>query len=264
MKPWTIWIIVFIVVVAAGVGGFWLGHRGANAEKEVEATSQPSKVEEPPVASVGIAPLKRATISRQETVYGSVVAPANEVRVVSVPFECRVAKVRVMPGQTVAAGDPLIEIEASAATALMFQEAESTRSAAERDLQLIKQRYEQKLATNADLNTAENAFHTAQGRAQSLQQAGAGGPRQLAAEAPGIVSKVDVQVGQVVPIGSPLIEVAAQNKIEVKLSVEPLDAHFLKIGQLVGLSRVDGANLNPLEGHIRMIGAARRSRDTPC
>jgi len=256
MKSWTKPFVVLLAVIASGAGGHWLGHRGgAGAAKEDDATTENSNAEMKPMASVGVAPLRRTTISKQATVYGSVAAPANEVRAISVPFECRVTKVFAIPGQTVAAGDPLIEIDGSAATDLLLKEAQNTLAAAERDLQSVKQRYDQKLATNTDLNAVESASLTAQGRMQSLQQTGAGGPRQLKADLPGIVSKVDVQVGQVVATGSPLVELAAQNKIEVKLSVGPLDAQFLKIGQAVSLWRVDDAAGAPIEGKIRVIGA---------
>jgi RND family efflux transporter MFP subunit len=252
MKSWSAWIILVVAIAAAGGMGYWLGHRSAASGKDEAEAGAETKVE--PTATVTVAPLRRATISTDIIAYGTVVVPASEISVVSVPFESRVTKMLVAPGETVTAGQPLVEVEGSAATLLSVEEARNTQAAAERDLEAVKQRYEQKLATNADLYTAENNLRTAQGRLKSLQQGGAGGPAQLKAEAAGIVSKVDVQIGQVVPIGNPLVEVAAQNRIEVHLGVEPEDAELLKAGQAVKLQPIDDADAKPITGKVRLIG----------
>lgn len=253
MKRAIPWAIIILAVAAAGGAGYWLGHRGA-ADKEESASESGGQAATAPVASVTVVPLRRATISADVVAYGTVVAPPSEISVVSVPFESRVTKILVAPGQTVNAGQPLVEVQGSAATLLAVEEARNAVASAERDLQAVKQRYDQKLATNADLYTAENNLRTAQGRLKSLQQGGAGGPAQLKAEAAGIVSKVDVQIGQVVPIGSPLVEVVAQNRIEVHLGAEPEDAESLAAGQAVQLQPIDDPDAKPVEGKIRLIG----------
>lgn len=254
MKSLTTWVVLIIAIAAAGAGGYWLGHRGAAPAKEEAASESGGEAKVEPIATVTVAPLQRATISADITAYGTVVAPASEISVVSVPFESRVTKMLVAPGETVTVGQPLVEVEGSAATILAVEEARNAQSAAARDLEAVKQRYEQKLATNADLYTAENNLRTAQGRLKSLQQGGAGGPAQLKAAAAGIVNKVDVQIGQVVPIGSPLVEVVAQNRIEVHLGAEPEDAESLKADQAVQLHTIDDPDAKPVSGKIRLVG----------
>jgi len=253
MKSLWTWLIIVAVVAAAAGGGYWLGRRAAAKPEEADP-SDSKKEEDKPVPTVSVVPLRRGTMVDQVRAYGSVVAPASEVRVVSVPFESRVTKLSVTPGEPVTEGQPLVQVEASAATQLAVEEARNAEAAAQRDLDLVKQRFDQKLATNADLAAAENALRIAQGRLKSLQQAGAGGPRELKAEAAGIVSKVDVQIGQVVPIGSPLVDVAGRNQIEVKLGIEPRDAPFLKPGQAVQLQPIDRTGGKAIEGKIKMIG----------
>jgi RND family efflux transporter MFP subunit len=253
MKSAVTWILVVLAIAAAGGVGYWLGHRGAKPDKE-EASSETSAEAAAPVASVTVVPLRRATISADVVAYGTVVAPPSEVSVVSVPFESRVTKISVAPGEPVKAGQMLAEVEGSAATVLAVEEARNAQAAAERDLQAVQQRYDQKLATNAELYTAQNNLRTAQGRLKSLQQGGAGGPAQLKAAAAGIVSKVDVQIGQVVPIGSPLVEVVAQNRIEVHLGVEPEDAESMSIGQAVSLQPIDDPDASPVAGKVRLMG----------
>jgi membrane fusion protein, multidrug efflux system len=255
MKSFWTWTVLLLVGIGIGGAGYWLGHRNGAAASAAEGSPGAGEAGEPvsPIATVRVAPIRRSTIVEEITAYGTVTAPVSEVRVLSVPFEARVTKMLVTPGGTVAANQPLIEVEGSAATALAVEEARNTASAAERDLQLVRQRFEQKLATNSELYTAENGLRTAQARLQSLQKGGAGGPRQLAADVAGIVSKVDVQPGQVVPAGSPLVEVAAHNQIEVKLGAEPEDASFLKPGMPVQLRMVSDGNGPAIEGKIRLI-----------
>ena len=248
-------VVLLALAAAAGGVGYWIGHRGgaAGGAKDADEASAASAKPEPAVAPVTVTPIRRGTVSEQVTAYGTVVAPPNEVRAVSVPFECRVTKMRVAPGQVVASGQPLVEVEGSAATQLAYQEARNAVAAAQRDLDLTRQRFEQKLATNAELFTAENALQIAKARLQSLEQTGAGSPRQLTSEVDGIVSKIDVQVGQVVAAGNPLVEVAAKNRIEVRLLVEPEDVAALGPGHTVVLTPVEDPGATPVAGQIRLI-----------
>jgi membrane fusion protein (multidrug efflux system) len=254
MKPVIKWIVVVLVVAAAAVGGYWLGHRGAASGTPEGDAHSGADANAGPIANVTVVPLRQAAISADIVAYGTIVAPPNEISVVSVPFESRVSKILVAPGETVKAGQSLAEVEGSAATVLAVEEAKNSQAAAERDLQAVKQRYDQKLATNAELYTAQNTLRTAQGKLKSLQQGGAGAPAQLKSESPGIVSKVDVQIGQVVPIGAPLVEVVAQNRIEAHLGAEPEDAESLAAGKAVELQPIDDPDAKPVAGTIRMVG----------
>ncbi|HEY8747327.1 MAG TPA: efflux RND transporter periplasmic adaptor subunit, partial [Tepidisphaeraceae bacterium] len=255
MKSLSTWVIVLVLIAAVGGAGYWLGHRGAGAKAEGDdAAATGTEKADPPVATVSVVPIRQASISEQITVYGTVIAPVSEVRVLSVPFEARVAKVIVAPGQVVAAGELLVEVEGSPATQLQFQEARNALAAAERDLKLIQQRFEQHLATNSDLFTVQTTQKTAQARLQNLEQTGAGGPRQIKTDVAGIVSKVDVQTGQVVPAGGPLIEIAGQNQISARLGVNPEDVSFLKVGQPLMLNRIADPSSSATPGTIRLIG----------
>jgi RND family efflux transporter MFP subunit len=257
MKSVALWLLVLLLVAAgAAGGGYWLGHRGAGgaAAKDEDEGNAGSKSQDKPVATVTVVPLRRGSVQQQVIAYGTVIAPPSEITVVSVPFEARVKKILVTPGQVIPAGQLLVVVEGSAATSLAYEEARNAAAAAERDLQLVQQRYDQKLATNAELFTAQNALRTAQARLQNLQQSGAGGPRELKSETAGIVGKVDVQTGQIVPAGNPLVEVAPENRIEVHLGAEPEDVPLLKLGQQADLTPVDDPAATPVVGKVRLIG----------
>jgi len=205
------------------------------------------------VATVTVAPIQQSTITETLIVYGTVIAQLGEVRVVSVAYEARVGRVLVTAGQEVAAGTPLLDVQPSPATMLHLQEARTAVATAQKELEQTQQRYQQHLATNQELNTAQHALRTAEATLQSLQSSGAGALRQLKAEASGLVSKVDVQVGQIVPAGTPLVEVADRHYIEVQLGVEQEDASALRAGQPVRLTSVQSPAAPVIEGHIRLI-----------
>ena len=228
------------------LAGLTIGLGGCDEKKEEEKPT--------PTASVSVAPILRTEISEQLVVYGSVTVPPGAVQIVSVPFECRVVKIAVAPGTTVSGGEEIIEVQPSAATALALEEVRSAVAASQRDYDLIKKRYDQNLATNTDLNTADSALKLARGRLANLEQSGVAGQGKLKSPSPGIISKIDVQPGQIVPAGGPLIEIAAENKVEVRLGVDPAKAGLLKRDQRVIIRRIDDDGQKEIEGKIRLVG----------
>ncbi|MEA2709602.1 MAG: rane fusion protein multidrug efflux system [Phycisphaerales bacterium] len=251
------WIILLIVVaVAAGFGGFYFG-RGHEAghEEEPAATTEPSEPE--PVASVVVAPLKRATITQTITAYGTVIAQPGDVRVLSVPFESRVIRLLVTAGEQVVAGQELVRVGPSPDALVALEEAKNAAAAAQRDLKLAEQRFAEHLATNTELSQAQVAAQSAALKLQSLEQRGVGAEQVLKADAPAIVNKIDAQEGQIVAAGAGLVQLASGNHIEASLGVEPDDAAKLKPKQSVKLTALGGAlagGAAEIEGTIRLIG----------
>src|SRR5439155_15791095 len=105
-----------------------------------------------------------------------------------------------------------------------------------------------------ELQQAQQTLRAANLKLQSLLERGVDKTQHLKSPMAGVVSKVDVQEGQIVAAGAPLMETAAQNRIQVKLGIEPDDALLLKPDQVVKLRRVEGTSEDEIEGHIRMIG----------
>jgi RND family efflux transporter MFP subunit len=202
---------------------------------------------------VATVPIRRGGIEEKIVVYGTVVSQLGEVRAVSVAFESRIGRMLVTPGQQVSVRTPLIELEPSPATLLALQEARNAVDSAERDLKQVQQRYEQKLATNQELNAAQTASQSAQAKLNNLLKTGAATPQQLKSDTAGVVSKVDVQMGQIVAAGAPLVEIVAEDRIEVRLGIEPEDVPHLKVGQAVSLSPVNYGAAGAVVGHVRLI-----------
>ena len=69
----------------------------------------------------------------------------------------------------------------------------------------------------------------------------------------GLVAKMDVQDGQIVAAGSPLVELVARDEVEAKIGVEPEDVPRLSLGQTVELFPVHLKDGKPIDARIRLI-----------
>jgi RND family efflux transporter MFP subunit len=223
----------------------WLARRPASEPKEEAGAG--------PVASVKVAELRRGRIEGTLMAYGAAVPAADKLAVVSAPFECRVARLLVAGGQPVAADAPLLTIEPSPEARLEFRQAEEERKAAAEAEKLMEQRMDMKLATLMELNDARQRLAAAQVHLQSLQKRGMGGSSTLKAEKAGVVSRIAVQKGQIVPAGDPLLELIGADQIEARLGVEVEDRGYLHLDQEVKLLPVNALEDQAIAGRVRLI-----------
>ena len=216
--------------------------------------SEPSEDDNSTVATVTAAQVRQADIAETFTAYGSVIADPGEVRVLSVQYESRIARVLATPGQSIDAGAEVISIEPSPDTRVALEDARNAADAAARDLAQTQERFNEHLANNQELAQSQQAQKAASLKLQSMLDRGVDRPQHLKAPMAGVVSKVDIQEGQIVAAGAAMIEIAAQNRLEVKLGVEPDDAQLLKPDQSVKLRRVEGTSDDAIDGRIRVVG----------
>lgn len=238
-------LIVVIPLTALGCLGYWLTHRSNEAAAPDEAPKGTAQVE--------TVDLVRKDLSEKITAYGSIVAQPGKSHSVSVAFESRVRHILVAPGQSVNSGDPLFEVEASPAAQLQIQQATSTLQSAQRELKQVEERLKLKLATNQEVNTAEKSARDAEAQRAALVSAGAIGDNKIRSDVSGVVSKLNVQDGQIVAVGSPLVELVAEEEIEVKLGVETEDLPTLQTGQPVSIFTVNSSQQAQVEATVRLI-----------
>ena len=233
--------IALIIIIAALV---WVAQR-FGAGKEEKAAG--------PVAQVQVAKVERKTITEKVIAYGSVVAQPGKTHSMSVAFETRVRHILVAPGQFVQENDPLTEVELSPGAQVQFQQAKNAAEAARKELKQTQDRFNLKLATNQDLSAAEKTARDAEAQLTSLQRAGAGGDNRIHADMAGVIAKVNVQDGQIVPPGGPLVEMVAETEIEVKLGVEAEDLLAAKEGASVTIFPVNDPTADKVEGTVRLV-----------
>jgi len=233
--------LVLIIIITALV---WIAQRFGAGKEEKGAG---------PIAQVQVAKVERKTIAEKVTVYGSVVAQPGKTHSVSVAFETRVRHILVAPGQFVQENDPLIEIELSPGAQVQFQQAKNAAEAARKELKQTQERFNLKLATNQDLSAAEKTARDAEAQLTALQRAGAGGDNRIHSDMAGVIAKVDVQDGQIVSPGGPLVEIVAESEIAVKLGVEPEDLSAVQEGAPITIFPVNDPAAPKVEGSIRLV-----------
>jgi RND family efflux transporter MFP subunit len=243
MKKKRIAVGVILVIVIVGALA-WIAQRFGIGKEEKKAA---------PIPEVQVGKVERKTITEKVIVYGSVVAQPGKTHSVSIAFETRVRHVLVAPGQFVKENDPLIEIELSPGTQVQFQQAKNAAEAARKELKQTQERFNLKLATNQDLSAAEKTARDAEAQLTALQRAGAGGDNRIHSDMSGVIAKVDAQDGQIVPAGGPLVEIVAENEIEVKLGVEPEDLSAAQEGAPITIVPLNDPNAPRVEGTIRLV-----------
>lgn len=233
--------IVLVVIVGALA---WIAQRfGVGKEQEKAG----------PVPQVQVAKVQRKTVTEKVVVYGSVVAQPGKTHSVSIAFETRVRHILVAPGQFVQENDPLIEIELSPGAQVQFQQAKNAAEAARKELTQTQERFNLKLATNQDLSGAEKTARDAEAQLTALQRAGAGGDNRVRSDMAGVIAKVSAQDGQIVAPGGSLVEIVAENEIEVKLGVEAEDLSAAQKGVPVTIIPLNDPTAPNVEGTIRLV-----------
>jgi membrane fusion protein (multidrug efflux system) len=243
MKKRQIIIVAIAVVLILGAL-VWIAQRFGIGHEEKKAA---------PVPEVQVAKVERKTITEKVIAYGSVVAQPGKTHSVSIAFETRVRHILVAPGQFVQKDDPLVEIELSPGAQVQFQQARNAAEAARKEFKQTHERFNLKLATNQELSAAEKTARDAEAQLTALQRAGAGGDNRIHSDTSGVIAKVDVQDGQIVPPGGPLVEIVAENEIEVKLGVEAEDLSATQAGAPITIVPVNDPTATKVEGTVRLV-----------
>ena len=207
-------------------------------------------------APVKVAPIRQGAVTEEITVYGTVVPAAGAVQTVSVPFESRVRRILVSESQRVSQGDLLLEIEPSADAMLQADLARNEFESTQKALDFLQQRFDLKLATNDQLLQGKQALEQAGEKLESLRRRGLEAIRTVHADVRGLVSKVSAQEGAIVPAGTSMVELVAQNRLEVRLGIEPENIDKVKLGQEVLLARVNAPGAKTISGRIGKIARA--------
>jgi RND family efflux transporter MFP subunit len=252
-----VWVLV-TVALAFGIlsSGYWWFSREVQSPSGQESTTSKAEPSEEPVVVVNVAAVKKGRVAKEITVYGTVVPAAGAIQTVSVPFESRVRRVLVTEAQRVSREDILLEIEPSPDTDLQTQQARNDYESANRALQYMQQRFDLKLATNDQLQQSKQASDQAQARLESIRRRGSEGRQTIHADVAGLISKVSVQEGAIVAAGASMVEMVAQNRLEVRLGVEPENIDEVKPNQEVSIARLSMPGSDRVLGKIRKISQA--------
>ncbi len=245
-------LIILVIAAAVAVGAYLL----ISGRWRIEGNPGAAAEEGGPVASVEVAPATIGTVTEEVEAYGTVVPAPGAVQVLSVPFESRARRIMVSGGQKISSGEVLLSIEPSPDTYLKLEEARNAFRLAREGLKQMRRRIALKLATNDQLLKSRQSFEEARLRIESMKKQGIDGLRAVRADTAGLVSKVNVQEGSIVPAGAPLVEIVARNRLEALIGIEPEDIKSIRAGGAVSLSHVNVETRLEAAGRIRKISSA--------
>ena len=206
-----------------------------------------------PIAQVQTIKLQKSEISETLTAYGTVLPWPDKLQTISVPYTSRIEKILVNEGQSFQQGDVLLLLKPAEDAILQLQQAKEELKAARHEQQLVQERVNLKLATQMDLVMAQLRAEQAKVMIANLADRGISQNQQIKAGQAGIIHLLSVQQGQIVPVGSPLLQWVDKNQWVVRLGVEPEDFDRLQPNQQVLLTLTNKPASQPIKGIIATI-----------
>jgi len=195
---------------------------------------------------VGLAVVKRDTISETLTLVGRLTPVPGGSALLSAPTDAVVRGVRAQVGEPVAAGRLLLELEAPE----LVTQAQSLRAAADAaDADLARQRdlFQQGITARRQLEEREASATSARAAAVAAERLLA--RTRVTSPIAGGVQRVLVQPGERVSAGQPLVEVVNSRGLDLVASVAPADLARLAVGQAATVSADAGGEPRPARVH---------------
>ncbi len=258
MKQWILCIASGLIISLSMTASY--RDLYADEEKTPQGAASGSNAANPdaggPVACVRTIPIKKGTISEETVVYGSVIAAPGALQTVSIPFESQVLRSMVNEGQKVSKGDILLKIQPSPDTMLKLDQAKNVYDLAQQSYQQMETKHSLKLATNEQLLQAKQVLDQARLSLESMKNRGIGGEGKITSSVGGLIEKIYVQEGSIAAAGNPIMDIVAQNRLEVLLGVEPEDIERVHTDQTVSLTRVNAPASLEVTGKVRRISYA--------
>lgn len=248
LSPRSIFIGSIAITIVAVSALVYLSSDGDDRAKVVAADASPETV-----AQVKTMRLKKAVIQEDLTAYGVVLPLPDKLQTVSVAYPSQIEKIQVNPGQFVHSGKVLLSLQPGPTALLQWHKAQTELQAAVRNQELLQQRIRLKLATRQDLIGARLRVAQARVMIRNLTDQGIDKNRQITAKQSGIIYQVNVQQGQQLAAGAPLLQIVAQNQWVVRLGIEPEDYEHIEINQQVLMTPVNTTTSEPVQGRIEII-----------
>lgn len=206
-----------------------------------------------PIASVRVVPIEKGTVVETLVTYGKVIPSPGRAKILSIPYECLIKAIYVTQGQEVGKGAKLLEIGPSPDTLLKLKRAISNYEVTKALFKKVKERVALKLATNQELLQAEQAYENAKIILKNMEERRISKTVAIRSKSPGIVSRLFAHQGSMVPAGNPIIEIVAQDAVEVCLGAEPEDAYLIVPGHHVLLKAVNRPSQKTVSGIVRSV-----------
>ena len=192
-----------------------------------------------PTALVTTAVATQARVDDTVTAYGAAEFDPGAEHSLTAPVEATVAKIIAPPGTRVRAGDPVVALTASPASALDLQKAKTDAAAADAALDRALRLKSAGLDSDADVESARATALAADGLARSLS-ARAGSALTLRAPTAGVVESIALAPDDLAAQGAAVAKIGDLNGLRVRLGLEAQDAAVIQPGAGVLISATAG------------------------
>jgi RND family efflux transporter MFP subunit len=213
------------------------------------ASPQQSSVE------VQTAPLRQETLTDVISGYGTVATSEDAMVDVAFLHAGQISQLHIRPGESVRAGQKLIELTADPSATLSFERAQAALDFAKRDLARTQSLVAQHLATNAQLAAAQKAVDDAEAALATERQLGNDRRIDIATAAyDGYIANLAVALGDRIQPNTTVLKLARTDQgVRVTVGFEPEDARRIQPSMPTEISPVFAADQH-LEGSVRSIG----------
>jgi RND family efflux transporter MFP subunit len=206
-----------------------------------------------PTAVVTLAPVRTGQLQDVVSTYGVVQADPAGSATLAAPKAAIVTRVLARSGETVTAGQTLVELVNAPASELAFKQASDAVTFARAELARVQRLYDERLAANDQLTAAKKTLADAEAALAAQQKQGTGRSAQaITAPHAGVVTTVSAAAGDHVAQDATLLVLARAGAVTVKLGLEPSGRYA--VGQPVTLKPVWGGQ--PIQSRITMVGRA--------
>jgi RND family efflux transporter MFP subunit len=178
-----------------------------------------------PPASVTTQKVENKERPATEEVVGTVRAKLRAA--IEAKISGRIEKMTVVPGQNVAAGDLLVELDAREVQARV-DEARAVYQQAEADWKRLAELWEQKVVSQAEYDTAKAKFGVAE--ASLLQAQTLRGYARVTAPFDGVITRKLADIGDLAAPGRPLLEMEDTRALRLEADVPEAVVDNLRIG----------------------------------
>jgi RND family efflux transporter MFP subunit len=211
-----------------------------------------------PLASVVTRPLQKGPIAQTIRAYGVMSASPGLLNTMSVPYTARISRVWVSPGQAVARGQALFEVEADPSNVLAASQAGSALALAQGELARTRALLDSQLATQSQLANAQKSLADAQQAYAAQQRLGISAQKKtIGAPFDAVVAQVTVTQGDQVQPGAPILQIARAKRAAVAsvvvLGVDPAGAANVQPGDTLTVR--DLASGQVMNGQVTTIAS---------
>ncbi len=207
-----------------------------------------------PSALVTLTRLTEGSLPSVLTVYGTVRASNTGGEALMAPASAVVGAIDAHLGQSVRAGAPLVTLLPSPGASSAYAQARSALMVAGELVKNTRRLFTLHLATSQQLAQAEKAQIDARANLRALATSGAAGPDVLRAPFTAVVTALSVHTGDIVSEGSPILTLAAPDRLVLAAGVVPALAPRIHAGDFT-VVKATGSD-RWLRGHVVLVGAA--------